>query len=589
MKSISAQHGNWRQGLAASCDSLVHPAVTDAGERTLHGRLLGLLFALPLYAGILLVQTLYEHLPATMLVAILCAAFAAGWLAAAAVAAVRNTRLAIRVSLGALTGLVGLAVGATGTFSSPLFFLLLAPAFELWWLGGRPLQHGTLLSCLALLIAVASQPLVAVAGFSADLWLLPVCYGAAIWLRLPEAAPAEAPVREREDLADIARISGATVVRLDRRGHVEAMHGQLAEWLGVEPAALLGSGLFDRLHVTDRLVYLSALDTARTDGGSAEIRLRLRGASDGEGKAGGFRLIGLVATLAQDGACIACIRDCAGIEALEARVEHAERRVARLEQSKGQFLAAVSHELRTPLNAIVGFADMLGHEIAGPLPDPRQKDYVRLIGESGQHLLAVVNAILDVSRIETGNYEIVPEPFPVAEAVELSLSIMQVEADARGVALTRRVAPTVDRLCADRRAVQQMLINLISNAVKFTPEGGRIEVVADRTDSHLVLRVCDNGIGMARADLDRIGRPFVRLHPADREQGTGLGLHLVKGLVALHEGTMEIDSAPSLGTAVTIRLPLLGPGRAGVHRLRNTNSVEEEQAERKDEAERRCA
>src|SRR5690606_9529040 len=109
------------------------------------------------------------------------------------------------------------------------------------------------------------------------------------------------------------------------------------------------------------------------------------------------------------------------------------------------------------------------------------------------------------------------------------------------------------------------------------------------TDSHLVLRVCDNGIGMARADLDRIGRPFVRLHPADREQGTGLGLHLVKGLVALHEGTMEIDSAPSLGTAVTIRLPLLGPGRAGVHRLRNTNSVEEEQAERKDEAERRCA
>jgi cell cycle sensor histidine kinase DivJ len=231
------------------------------------------------------------------------------------------------------------------------------------------------------------------------------------------------------------------------------------------------------------------------------------------------------------------------------------------EVAKNRFLAAVSHELRTPLNAILGFSDMLAHEMFGPFADPRQKEYVGLIHESGNHLLSVVNSILDVSKIESGAYPIHPEPFALADAVETCRSMMAHQASLKSVSLRVALGAGVGEICADRRAVQQVLINLLSNAVKFTPSGGSVVIGAKRVGERLRFWVSDTGIGISADDLKRIGQPFTQVQNDYTRQfeGTGLGLSLVKGLVALHDGTMTMESAPGEGTIATVTLPVAGP------------------------------
>ena len=240
-------------------------------------------------------------------------------------------------------------------------------------------------------------------------------------------------------------------------------------------------------------------------------------------------------------------------EALAATTDCAQS----LEISKSRFLAAVSHELRTPLNAIIGFSDMLQHEMFGPFADPRQKEYVGLISESGNHLLSVVNSILDVSRIEAGTYPTTPEPFRFCEAVDMCHAMLKDQARNREIDLQVEIASDIGEIDADRRAVKQILINLLSNALKFTPSGGRVVVGGKRIGSRLHFWVSDTGIGIAEDDLALIGKPFTQIQNeyTKRFDGAGLGLSLVTGLVSLLHGTMAIESAPGEGTTVTISLP----------------------------------
>jgi cell cycle sensor histidine kinase DivJ len=228
--------------------------------------------------------------------------------------------------------------------------------------------------------------------------------------------------------------------------------------------------------------------------------------------------------------------------------------------AKNRVLAAVSHELRTPLNAIIGFSDMMLHDMVGDLTE-QQQEYVGLISNSGHHLLSVVNAILDVSRIESGAYSIRPEPFAVTEAVELCRSMMAHQAETQGVELIVSVRPDVRELAADRRAVQQIMINLLSNAIKFTPSGGSVSLDVYRLGGKMSFVVSDTGIGIAEEDLGRLGQPFTQLSNDTTRQfeGAGLGLSLVKGLVRLHEGELAVESAPGEGTVVTVTLPVDGP------------------------------
>jgi cell cycle sensor histidine kinase DivJ len=231
-------------------------------------------------------------------------------------------------------------------------------------------------------------------------------------------------------------------------------------------------------------------------------------------------------------------------------------------EAKSRFLAAVSHELRTPLNAILGFSDVLAGEYFGALQNERQKEYVALIRQSGAHLLSVVNTMLDMSRIEAGRYELITEPFRIADAIETCRAMLDLQARSKGVTLTTRVARGLGEIVADRRAVQQILINLTGNAVKFTESGGVVSIDAEQRGRNLVICVSDTGIGIAADKMDMLGQPFVQVQGDYNRgyEGTGLGLSLVKGLVCLHGGQFAIESRLGEGTVVTVTLPMEGPG-----------------------------
>jgi two-component system cell cycle sensor histidine kinase PleC len=239
-------------------------------------------------------------------------------------------------------------------------------------------------------------------------------------------------------------------------------------------------------------------------------------------------------------------------EAEKVRAEGANR-------AKSEFLANMSHELRTPLNAINGFSEIMVTEMYGPLGDGRYRDYARDILSSGQHLLALINDILDMSKIEAGKMNLRFEPLSLEEVAEDALRLVRNRAEAAGLAL-RLDFSDLPEVEADYRAIKQVLLNLLSNAVKFTPRGGRITVRAERRDDPLGERVRmtvqDTGIGIPPDDLIRLGRPFEQIESqhAKTQQGSGLGLALTKALVEMHGGLLDLRSAPGQGTSASFSL-----------------------------------
>ncbi len=252
-------------------------------------------------------------------------------------------------------------------------------------------------------------------------------------------------------------------------------------------------------------------------------------------------------------------------KALEAQLAEAE--AARIEaqadaRGKMRFLANMSHELRTPLNAIMGFSDIMRARLFGDLPG-RYADYPELIHEAGRHLLDLINDVLDMSKIEADKFELHVEDFDVREPVNAALRILQIQAHEAGVNL-RGVLPSEPLdVRADPRAIKQMVLNLVSNAVKFTPPPGSVTVTVQAVEGVLELVVADTGVGIAPEDLVRLGRPYEQAgDSAARAGGTGLGLSLVKAFAGLHQGDMTMESRLGEGTAVTLRLPVLVPAEA---------------------------
>ena len=227
-------------------------------------------------------------------------------------------------------------------------------------------------------------------------------------------------------------------------------------------------------------------------------------------------------------------------------------------RAKSAFLANISHELRTPLNAINGFSQIMKDQMFGPLGNARYLQYSDLIHESGRHLLLLIEDILDLSKIESGSVELRESTFAAAASIEVSVALLIERARRDGVQLYTRIAPDLPDLHADERRFRQIVLNLVSNAVKFTPEGGTVIVSADQDgEGAFVLTVGDTGVGIAEADMAKIMAPFVQGgDPAQRNlEGAGLGLPLVKLLVDLHDGALNIDSTLGEGTTVTVRLP----------------------------------
>ena len=257
---------------------------------------------------------------------------------------------------------------------------------------------------------------------------------------------------------------------------------------------------------------------------------------------------------------IGVTRDINARKAYEKELMEARERAEAASRTKSRFLANMSHELRTPLNAIIGFSEILNLQMFGPLGHERYKEYAQLINESGQLLLDLISDILDMSKIEAGKYELHPEEGEMKQIAEATIRLVRAKAEENRQKI-ELIVPSTRRLpiMADIRAVKQILLNLLSNAVKFTPAGGTIAIAIERTDEGYALKVTDTGPGIPESHIARLGRPFEQIsgNASIAQQGTGLGLALVRSLAEMHGGHFRIESELGHGTCVTVNLPAI--------------------------------
>jgi cell cycle sensor histidine kinase DivJ len=349
------------------------------------------------------------------------------------------------------------------------------------------------------------------------------------------------------------------VLEMDRCGAVLRAGPGSAESLELSARELMGRGLFERIHVGDRPAFLKAVSDAAIGAVNvcASVRLRI-GAPHDRAPSFGRAEISVRRIEASPQHVLAIVRDVTARFEHEAVLAQARSEAESTSVWKDRFLANVSHELRTPLNAIIGFSEILASEKLAPVDPARIREYAGIINESGHHLLSVVNSILDVSKIEAGSFTLSPEALELAPLVEQSCDILRLKADDSGVALIRDVPANLPEIVADRRALKQILINLVSNAVKFTPANGRVLVRIRPEGASLAISIMDTGVGVCARDLGRLGDPFFQAEGNyDRKyEGTGLGLSVVRGLVGLHGGAISFESAPGEGTRVVVKLPL---------------------------------
>jgi cell cycle sensor histidine kinase DivJ len=369
----------------------------------------------------------------------------------------------------------------------------------------------------------------------------------------------------------LARNMSDVISRHHRNGAVQFISPAAESMLGAPVPQLLGHGLFDRIHVADRPAYLTTLsNAARGEECSAEFRTRKDSPlcrEPAHGNQVDFRWVEmrcrpLRQVPAKEASCeagvVAVMRDITERKNQEQALEEARAAAEQADASKTRFLATMSHELRTPLNAIIGFSEMIVQEDVLLLDAARRKEYAQLIHDSGQHLLSVVNGILDLSKMESGNFEITPEPFAPRAALLICCNLLALKARDNSINLITRAPDNLPVMTGDPRAFRQIALNLISNAIKFTEPGGTVTVSAWIESARLVLRIVDNGVGISADDLKRIGDPFFQADKTYQRQreGTGLGLSIVKSLVGLHGGEMSVRSRIGEGTTVVVALPL---------------------------------
>jgi cell cycle sensor histidine kinase DivJ len=373
--------------------------------------------------------------------------------------------------------------------------------------------------------------------------------------------------REEERYRLLARNMSDVISRHSSNGAVEFISPAVEAMLGLPVTRLHGHGLFDRVHVADRPAYLTALsDAARGAVRDVEFRLR-RERGDERGQPDFIWVEMRCRPLEQNARgelmdepeVVAVTRDVTERKNQEQALDQARSAAEAADAAKTRFLATMSHELRTPLNAIIGFSELIAQEQILMLDAARRKEYAQLINDSGQHLLSVVNGILDMSKMESGNFEIAPEPFAPRAALMHCCNLLALKARENGVDLVTDAPQDLPFVTGDPRAFKQVVLNLVANAIKFTERGGQVTVAAAVAGSQLMLRVSDTGVGIAPDDLKRIGAPFFQAGKTyqRRHEGTGLGLSIVKSLVALHGGDLTVQSRLGEGTAVTVRLPLI--------------------------------
>jgi PAS domain S-box-containing protein len=371
-----------------------------------------------------------------------------------------------------------------------------------------------------------------------------------------------ARIESEQRLAALAEnIPGATFQCLRRPdgrlvfpyvGHgVRDLFGVDADAVMARPATLL-----KRIHPEDRRCLREAIREA--DPALAPVRLELR--LPGEG--GAMRWVQSIARprepvggdIVWDGIFLDVTDRHEALAALRAAKEEAE--IAN--RTKSEFLASMSHEIRTPLNAIMGFAEVIEKQMFGPVGEPRYQEYAADIHASGSHLLSLIEDILDLSKLEAGRMELREGKVDVARVIDSSLSLLKRRAEAGEIRLAVRIAKKLPALRGDERRIRQVLYNLLSNASKFTPDGGKVSVSASvGASSGLRIRVEDTGVGIRPEDIAIALTPFGQVHDrkAREDGGSGIGLPLAKSLVERHGGRLDLESEPGKGTRVIVRFP----------------------------------
>ena len=522
-------------------------------------------------------------------------AVALAWLvlpfgAALLVSRTGNLRAGEALSLLVWLGLgATLTLGAGSAFGLALFLMVPVEAAA-----ASSIATGTLALSAAALLALGGALLArlgqggpaAPSALGVAALLAALAYGGA----LAVAAARTAQRRRAEDRAarlryrDLAEAIDEVVLQFDRAGVAAQVGCAVQRLFGLAPHDLQGRGFFERLHVADRPVFLKLVADTVLDGRRGTATMRLRTGRTLPSRRGDFdepvfAIVDLslrrpeAGTAGQRPVALGLLRDVSVRAEQERLAVAAQDSFDRSHAGRDIFLANVSHELRTPLNAIIGFAEMLSNVALVPADPAKQREYAAIIHESGLHLLAVVNGILDASKIESGAFDIRPESFALDDLVAHCCDMVGLKAEQTGVRLSRTVAPGAHDLVGDKRACKQIILNLLSNALKFTPSGGRVTIDARPDGNSVLIAVSDTGVGIAARDLPRLGDPFFQARANyDRpNDGTGLGLSVVRGLVGLHGGSIAIESAPGQGTRVSVRLPSdcrrLAPGAAGVTKI----------------------
>ena len=330
------------------------------------------------------------------------------------------------------------------------------------------------------------------------------------------------------------------------------MHAQIADMLvpGVEFESIA------RAYVSSGLIPEAVGN--EEDWIRRRMRLHRHPVDDFEVKHTDGRWLRISERRTRDGGCVSIRTDITVLKERQEDLASQQQQADSANRAKTDFLLTMSHELRTPLNAIMGFSEVMKQQLRGPLGDERYVDYANDIYESARHLLAVINNILDISRIEAGRLELDEQAVVIGDEIEKALRLLEDEARGADIKLVRDIEPSLPLLLGDPHKIQQIVINLAGNAVRYMQDSGRVTVSAQRDEEGgIVLTVADDGQGMPKEDVDRVISPFVRLsNPMVRQHdGTGLGLPLVKALVELHGGIFRLSSDTGKGTTGTAVFP----------------------------------
>jgi PAS domain S-box-containing protein len=384
------------------------------------------------------------------------------------------------------------------------------------------------------------------------------CFGVLCLVELHRRGTAEQLARESERRYRLlADYSTDMIVRASLDGVRRYVSPACRSLYGYEPSELIGTSARDYIHpddldhmplITARLVagedkVVSAYRARRKDGSYVWVEASRRLVADPDATEPEFVVV---------------IRDISARKEIEAALEAACHRAESANAAKSRFLANMSHELRTPLNAVIGFSDLMAREAFGPLGGDKYRIYATDIRSSGEHLLELINEVLDHAKAESGHLVLNEEKVGIAALIEFAVRMLTPRAERSGVELRSSVSTGQYALRGDERRLKQILLNLITNAIKFTPSGGHVAVSSTILASgELALSVEDTGIGIAEDEQRKIFEPFVQAHRDNdrRQEGTGLGLPVTKHLVDLHGGSLELRSTTGIGTTIVVRLP----------------------------------